>query len=128
MWNAKADFIKLRQQPHQSVQDYYEKFVALRDVNEMLGNNIHDDLGLVDVIAREKESDLSAATGAEKPDMLQEGRGRMLAMHMLMGADCDRFGGAIMDFKHAYLMDRKNRSLKNLHDCYTLLKYWCKSP
>jgi hypothetical protein len=51
MWNAKVDFIKLRQKPQQSVQEYYERFIAMRDVNETLGNNIHDDLGFVDVIA-----------------------------------------------------------------------------
>ena len=49
MWNAKADFIKLRQQKQQTVQEYYERFIAMRDVNETLGNNMHDDLGFVEV-------------------------------------------------------------------------------
>ena len=45
MWNAKRDFINLRQEKHQSVQEYCECFIALRDVNKTLNNNIHDDLG-----------------------------------------------------------------------------------
>ena len=45
MWNAKRDFMNLRQQRHQSVQEYYERFIALKEVNETLNTNIHDDLG-----------------------------------------------------------------------------------
>ena len=44
-----------------------------------------------------------------------------------MGADKIRFGSAWEDFEHAYLMDRKNRYPKNIHECYTLLKGWKKS-
>ena len=40
MWNAEVDFIKLHQhqQPHQCVQEYYERFITLCDVNDILGN------------------------------------------------------------------------------------------
>ncbi|MCP4749237.1 MAG: hypothetical protein GY874_24340, partial [Desulfobacteraceae bacterium] len=31
IWQAKTDFIKLRQGKHQTVQEYYEKIIALRD-------------------------------------------------------------------------------------------------
>ena len=36
-----------------------------------------------------------------------------------MGADKIRFGS-----QHTYLMDRKNRYPKNIHECHTLLKGW----
>ena len=124
MWNAKRDFINLRQQKHQSVQEYYERFVALKEVNETLNTNIHDDLGFIEAIAREKGEDLALLTEADKTEYMEQGRERMLAIHMLMGADRDRFGSAIEDFECAYLMDRKNRYPKTLHDCYTLLKGW----
>ena len=127
MWNAKVDFIKLRQQKHQTVQEYFERFIAMRDVNETLGNNIHDDLGFADVIARERGENPSTLTDDQKTTYMEEGRERMLAMHMLMGADPDRFGSSVEDFAHAYLMDRKNRYPKNLQECYTLLKGWKRS-
>ena len=66
MWNAKADFIKLRQQKQQTVQEYYERFIAMRDVNETLGNNIHDDLGFVEVIAKENGEDPSTLADKKK--------------------------------------------------------------
>jgi hypothetical protein len=50
-----------------------------------------------------------------------------MVIHMLMGADRDRFGSAIEEFEHTYLMDKKNRYPKTLHDRYTLLKSWKKS-
>jgi hypothetical protein len=50
MFKAKYDFIRIRQQKSQSVTDYYEKFNALKGVNETLNTNIHDDLGFSEVI------------------------------------------------------------------------------
>ena len=50
----------------------------------------------------------------------------MMAMHMLMGADSDRFGSTIADFECAYLMQQKNAYPKSLHDFYMLLKDWSK--
>ena len=127
MWNAKADFIKLRQQKQQTVQEYYERFIAMRDVNETLGNNIHDDLGFVEVIAKKNGEDPSTLADNKKTEYIEQGRERMMAIHMLMGADRDRFGSAIEDFEHAYLMDNRNRYPKTLHDCFTLLKSWKKA-
>jgi hypothetical protein len=51
----------------------------------------------------------------------------MMAIHMLKGADGDRYRNAIKDFECAYLMDCKNTYPKTLNDCYTLLKGWKKS-
>jgi hypothetical protein len=48
----------------------------------------------------------------------------MLAIHMLMGMDQDRFRSTIEDFECAYPMDKENRYPKTLHDWYTLLKGW----
>jgi hypothetical protein len=58
MFKAKLDFIRIRQLDNQSVTEYYKKFMAMKEVNETLGNSIYDDSGLVDVIAREKGEDL----------------------------------------------------------------------
>ena len=73
MWNAKRDFINLRQQKHQSVQEYYERFVALRDVNETLNNNTHDDLGFIDAIAREKGEDTDTLMEDQKTIYMEQG-------------------------------------------------------
>lgn len=34
MWNAEMDFIKLYQQKHQSIQEYYERFISLMEVKK----------------------------------------------------------------------------------------------
>ena len=110
MWNAIHNFVSIRQQPNQSVQDYFEKFTALKEVNSTLGVNLYDNLGMVEVVARENGDDLNALSDAEKNDYLAMGEARMAAIHMLMGADKGRFGGAVEDFAHSYLMDRSNHS------------------
>jgi hypothetical protein len=127
MWNAKRDFINLKQQRHQSVQEYYERFMALREVNETLNTNIHDDLGFVEAIARENREDVATLTEDKKTEYMSQGCEQMAAMHLLMGADSERYGTAIEDFECAYLMDRKNTYPKTLHDAYILLKGWKKS-
>ena len=79
MWTMKRDFIGLRQYKGQSVHHYYEKFLSLADVNESLGNNIHDDLGFEAIIAKEKGVDLSTMDAATKAqfgtDAMEEGGG-----------------------------------------------------
>ena len=126
MWQAKVDFIKLRQQKHQSVQEYYEKFMALKEVNDTLNINVYDDPGLVDIIARIKRKDGDNLNDDQRNLFLEIGRERMMGMHLLMGSDRNRFGGAIEEFEHAYLMDKRNNYPKTLHDSYTLLKGWKK--
>ena len=86
MWNAKRDFMNLQQQRHQRFQEYYERFIALKEVNETLNTNIHDDLGFINSIAREKGEDPSTLTEAQKTDYMEQGRDRMLGIHMPMGA------------------------------------------
>ena len=49
----KRDFAKLHQQKHQSMQDYYDQFVPLREVNQALGNNVYYDLVFVVIIVHE---------------------------------------------------------------------------
>jgi hypothetical protein len=124
MWNVKRDYMNLCQQKHQSVQEYYEQLMVLLDVNKTLNTNIHDDLGFIDAITRENGEDPDALTENEKTNYTEQGRERMMAMHMLMGDDRDRFGRAIEDFECSYLMDHRNSCHKTLHDCYTLLKGW----
>ena len=51
----------------------------------------------------------------------------MAAIHMLLGADKDRFGGAVEDFAHSYLMDKSNQYPADTQACYNLLSNWQKS-
>ena len=128
MWTMKRDFIGLRQYKGQSVHHYYEKFLSLADVNESLGNNIHDDLGFEAIIAKEKGLDLSTMDAATKAqfgtDAMEEGSERMKALHLLMGADSDLYGGLVQELRRNYLMNQKNDYPKTLQAAYTLLKGW----
>jgi hypothetical protein len=126
IWNAKTDFIKLRQQKGQSVQEYFERFVALKEVNDTLGTNVHACTRLIDALARKKGQDPVQLSDNERADLISQGSERMMAIHFLLGADRERFGSAIQDFEHSYLMDHKNRYPKSLHDAYNLLKGWKK--
>ena len=130
MFKAKYDFIRIRQQRGQSVTDYYERFIAMKEVNESLNTNIHDDLGFTAVIAKEKGKDLDTMTDDEKSvfedEAFKEGRNRMAAIHLLFGADPDQFSGLLKDLRHMYLMNKKNEYPKTLHDAYVLLKGWGK--
>ena len=47
-----SDFIKLRQGKFQSVQEYYERFIVLKKVNASLKNSVHEDAGLLDIVAK----------------------------------------------------------------------------
>jgi hypothetical protein len=109
------------------VQEYYKRFIAMGDVNKTLGTNIHDDHGFVEVIAKENGEDTATLTEEQKTDYMEQGCDRMMAINMLMGANREHFGSTIEDFKHVYLMDRKNRYPKSIHECHTLLKGWRKS-
>eukprot|EP00956_Cyclotella_meneghiniana_P012790 scaffold18188_cov20-Cyclotella_meneghiniana.AAC.2 len=110
IWNALYDFVTIRQHPNQSVQEYYEKFSNLKEVNTSLGINIHAHMGAITEIAKEKGLDPDNLTDSQKDDLMASiGEARVAAIHMLTGADRTRFGGAITVFAHSYLMDRKNQ-------------------
>jgi hypothetical protein len=130
MFKAKQDFMRIRQYDGQSVTEYYEKFLAMKEVNETLGTNIYDDLGFVEVIAREKGKDLDAMTPGEKDqfstDAMEEGSDRMMSIHLLLGANQGTYGDLLTDLKNQFLKDKKNEYPKRLHDAYTLLKGWSK--
>lgn len=66
MWKAKRDFINLQQQKHQSLLEYYERFIALRDVNKMLNNNIHHVLGFSNAFTRERGENTDTLTEDQK--------------------------------------------------------------
>jgi hypothetical protein len=71
-------------------------------VNETLGNNIHNNLGFVEVTAKENGEDPNTLAEDKKTIYMEEGRECMMATHMLMGADRDRFGTAIEDFESVH--------------------------
>jgi hypothetical protein len=128
MWSAKLDFIHIRQQPGETVSEYYDRYNQLKEVNETLGNNIHDDFGFTEVIAREKGADLSAMSPDQKDafstDAMEEGSNRMAAVHLLMGANRESYGDIITDLKQSYLKSKKSEYPKDLQSAYTLLKGW----
>mmetsp|Transcript_44168 Transcript_44168/g.92862 ORF Transcript_44168/g.92862 Transcript_44168/m.92862 type:complete len:151 (-) Transcript_44168:248-700(-) len=124
MFQAKLDFLKLCQNKNQSVVDYYEKYIPVKEVCETLEVKVHDDPGLVKIIAKEQGKNVVNLSAAEKEAMMDIGRERMMGIHLFMGSDRERYGSAINNFKHAYLMDKKNPYPKTLHDSYTLLKGW----
>lgn len=94
----------------------------------MLTNNIHDELGFIDAATREKGERVDTLMEDQKTIYMEQGQEQMMAMHMLTGADWDRFGSTIEDFECTYLMDRKNAYPKTLHDSYMHLKGWRKQP
>ena len=73
MWNAKSDFINLYQQKNHSVKEYYERFVALKEVNQTLNTNIHDDLGFIKAIALEKHENLTLLNKTDKMEYMEQG-------------------------------------------------------
>ena len=99
MWKTKSDFVKLRQHKGQSVTDYYERFVALKDVNDTLETGVHDDKGFVNVIAKEKGTDLTTLSTTQldtfTKDAISEGKERMLAIHFIMGFDLEWYWGLL---------------------------------
>ena len=58
VFTAKSDLMCLWQSTHQSVQDYYEKFMALKEVNESVKNSIHEDPGLLELVVKEHGDDI----------------------------------------------------------------------
>ena len=130
IWKAKSDFMRIRQGKGQSVIDYYERFIALKDVNETLNTLIHEDPGYVDIIATEKGvkvanlSDSGQASFTSKA--MSIGRERMLAIHFLHGADQEIYSGLLKTLRHNYLMNKKNDYPTTLQAAYVLLKGWNK--
>lgn len=86
-----------------------------------MNTNIHYDLGFIKEIAREKGENLAILSENDKTIYMDQRLECMMAIHMLMGEDRDRFGSAIENFECAYLMERENRYPKTLHDYCTLL-------
>ena len=60
MWKAKLDWARIRQQPGQTVSEFYDRFIALKEVYENLQTDLYVDLGFPNVIARERGVDLNA--------------------------------------------------------------------
>ena len=104
------------------MQEYYKRFMALKEVNESIDNSIHQDPGILEMVAKEHGQNSSNLSGDEKEAFIKEGQKRMLAMQMLMGADQKQFGSAIEDLKNLYLMNKCNNYPKTTHACFTLLK------
>ena len=102
--------------------------VGLKEVNETLELDIHQDHGLFKLIRNEHViSDLTTLSDTEIKSCCKEEQERMLAIQMLMGADCKCFGNAIEDLQNMYLINMNNQYLKTLHGCYIFLTGW-KNP
>ena len=112
MWKVIADFVKIKQQKGQTVNDYYERFKTMYEVNKSLSTSIYDHLGMGAIIAPEKNINLNAMTPEKKDtwetDTMIEARDCMMAVHFLMGADQDVYGSLVQNLKNLYLMNSKN--------------------
>ena len=130
MWKAKLDWARIRQQPGQTVSEYYDRFIALKEVNENLQTDLYVDLGFPNVIALERGVDFNAMSNDDRAEFSRnatiEGSERMEAIHFLHGANHEMFGDLIIDLKHSYLKNKWNEYPKNLQAAYTLLKGWTK--
>ena len=114
------EFLNLRQGKHQTVTEYYERYVAARDVNATLGTDLFICSGVVSLMAAEESKDVATLTDADRTSYITAGRERLMAIHMLMNSDQERFKTAIDDLKHMHLMG-KGSYPKTLHECYTRL-------
>ena len=124
MWESINDFAKIRQRKYQSVPEYYERFCAMRDVNNSLGCSIYSHPGLIKVIAREKGENASALSSAKKNTYMKIGKDRMMAIHFLMGADKIKYDDTITSYKNIYLMNKRNNYPATLHNVFILMKGW----
>jgi len=117
MCNAKHDFILISQGRYQSVQEYCEIFIALKEVNESLKNSIHDNLGLIEIILKENRKTVSSLSDAKEKEYMKQEQKCMMAMQFLIEADKHEFGDAIKDLKNMYLIDLNNQYPQTLHTC-----------
>jgi hypothetical protein len=93
-------------------------------VNESLGISVHDDLGLLEIIAKEKGTSVGTLSDDEVKEYQKEGQERMLGVHLLMAADDDKYRSARNRLKEDYLLNGQNNYPRTLLQCFNMLKGW----
>jgi hypothetical protein len=121
---TKRDFYKIKQQKGEELQSFYERFEALKDVNESLGISVHDDIGLLEIIAKERGTSVGALSDDEVKEYQKEGQERMLGVHLLMAADDDKYRSARNRLKEDFLLNGQNNYPRTLLQCFNMLKGW----
>ena len=124
MWESINDLAKIRQGKYQSFPEYYERFCAMRDVNNSLGCSIYSHPGLIEVIACEKGDNASTLSTEKKNTYMKIGKDRMMAMHFLMVADKIKYDDTITSYKNIYLMNKRNNYPATLHNAFVRMKGW----
>jgi hypothetical protein len=124
---VKYELYKLTQEKHQTVQEYYDTFKNMVNVNAELGAKIGGNLGLLEILAMEAGTTVESLTSAETAEYSTRGKGRYLAIQMLMSSDRNQFGGLIEDLPNDYLT-KNNKYPQTMGECFTLLNRWSRNP
>jgi hypothetical protein len=124
----KYKLYKLTQNKHRTVQEYYDTFKNMVNINAELGAEIGRDLGLLEILATEAGVTVESLTSDEKAEYSTRGKAHYyLAIRMLMSSDSNRFGGLIEDLRNDYLT-KNNRYPQTMGECFTLLNHWSRNP
>jgi hypothetical protein len=120
---VKHELYKLIQDKHQTVQEYYDTFKNMVNVNADLGAEVGRDLGILEILAMEAGTTVESLTSAETAEYSTRGKARYLTIRMLMTSDRSRFGGLIEDLHNDYLT-KTNWYPQTMGECFTLLNHW----
>jgi hypothetical protein len=71
---VKDELYKLTQEKHQTVQEYYNTFKNMVNVNAELGAEIGHDLGLLEILAMEAGTTVESLTSAETAEYSTRGK------------------------------------------------------
>ena len=130
LFECLKEFIMIRQMKGESNADYFKRFQNLmKTVSEMIGEDDDNPFiyGYVSLLEQYcKDNNLGDHKLLKKEDQakyLKMQHGRMEAMHFLLGADGERYGGMIQEFDRAFLsgMDKYPTDLLK---AYNLLRHW----
>mmetsp|Transcript_16842 Transcript_16842/g.21527 ORF Transcript_16842/g.21527 Transcript_16842/m.21527 type:complete len:216 (-) Transcript_16842:420-1067(-) len=120
----------IRQMKGESTDDYLKRFKNLmKTVHELIGGKADDPsifgyMSLLEKYCKENNlGDPKSLDTADQLKYLKVQHGRMEAMHFILGADKERFGGMIQEFDRSFLSGVDNYPT-DLQKAYTLLRHW----
>jgi len=124
------EYMMIRQMKGESTDDYLKRFKNLmKTVHELIGGKADDPsiFGYMSLLEKYcKENNLGDSKSLDTADQLKYLKvqhGRMEAMHFILGADKERFGGMIQEFDRSFLSGVDNYPT-DLQKAYTLLRHW----
>jgi hypothetical protein len=75
---GKRDFMRVRQKKGQTIVEYHESMKAMIETMESLNLSIHEDEGILEVIAKEHGEDPALLTRQQIVNFMEEGKERMV--------------------------------------------------